>query len=87
MRTMELWMAEAVVQALTGYVLAGVLFAVVFVTRGVARVDPVARGAPAGFRLLILPGSALLWPLLAWRWIRGQHHPPVERNAHRRAAS
>ena len=71
--------------ALTVYTLAGVVFAVVFVGRGAGRVDPAAKGSPLGFKLLVLPGVAAVWPLLAWRWVRGIE-PPVERNSHRRAA-
>ena len=71
--------------ALGLYLLAGLLFAVPFVLRGVNRIDPVARESTWGFRLIILPGVVALWPLLAHRWRRGQG-PPLEKNAHRRAA-
>ena len=54
------------------YAAAGVLFAVAFVTWGVEQVDPAAKGAPLGFRLLILPGSVALWPLLLRRWMRSR---------------
>jgi membrane protein implicated in regulation of membrane protease activity len=62
----------------------GVLFALAFVTVGVGRVDPAARGATRGFRLLIFPGVVALWPLLAWRWLR-RTGPPEERSPHRNA--
>lgn len=65
------------------YLGAGLLFAIAFVSLGVQRIDPAAEGAKLGFRLLILPGSAALWPLLAWRWITGAP-PPEETNRHRR---
>ena len=77
--------ASWMVAAMTVYALVGLFFAVVFVTRGAARVDPTAAGAPLGFKLLVLPGVAAVWPLLALRWLRGEQ-PPVERNAHRLAA-
>lgn len=63
----------------------GLLFAVPFVLRGAGAIDPTAREGTWGFRLLILPGSAALWPWLAWRWWRGAPRP-VEDNPHRRAA-
>ncbi len=69
-----------------GYLLAGLLFGIVFVVRGVERVDPAAQGAGWGFRLLILPGVAAFWPLLAHRWLRGIATPPLEHNAHRDCA-
>ena len=73
------------VYALTVYAVIGLVFAIAFVARGAGRVDPAALAAPVGFRLLVLPGVAAVWPLLAWRWRRGQP-PPEERNAHRRTA-
>lgn len=63
-------LAEIVVSVLGAYVAAGLVFAGVFVVWGVGRIDPVARAGTIGFRLLILPGCAALWPLLAVRWRR-----------------
>lgn len=68
------------------YLAVGLLFSVPFVLTGVGRVDPHAAQATWGFRILIIPGTAFLWPLLAWRWLSGQYGPPTERNAHRCAA-
>ena len=62
--------AELFVDALAAYGLAGAVFAVAFVTRGIHRIDPVAEHAPVGFRVIVLPGVAALWPLLLVRWIR-----------------
>ena len=56
------------------YTLIGVVFAAAFVARGVARVDPAARGGTVGFRILIFPGAAALWPLLFARWMRAPKH-------------
>lgn len=50
------------------YALAGALFAIPFAWRGAGTVEPVAREGTRGFRLLILPGAATLWPLLLYRW-------------------
>jgi len=67
---------EIALVAAGAYAAAGLLFAALFVTIGVNRIDPAARGAGLGFRLLILPGSALFWPLLLRRWLRpGQEEP------------
>ena len=82
---METDLAIWIVRLCGAYLALGLVFAIVFVTRGVQRIDPAADGAPVGFRLLILPGCAALWPLLAWRWLRGKNRP-TESNAHRRAA-
>jgi hypothetical protein len=46
----------------------GLVVALAFILVGVDRIDPAARGAIA-FRPLLLPGAALLWPLVLTRWI------------------
>jgi len=62
--------AEWLVNVLIAYGALGALFAAAFVTRGIGRVDPAAKGTGAGFRLIVLPGSVVLWPLLLAEWIR-----------------
>ena len=64
--------AELFVDALTLYAIAGLVFAIAFVAWGVSRVDEHASGAAWGFRLIILPGVAALWPLLLRRWMRAR---------------
>jgi len=87
--TIEAW-ARGIVAALALYAAVGLAFAVAFVWKGVGRVDPGAREATWGFRLIVLPATVALWPLLLGRWRRaaaGEPSPPVETNAHRRAAA
>ena len=61
--------AEVIVLIALAYVLCGLAVGVPFVLRGVDRVDASAQGASLGFRLLILPGTVALWPLMATKWI------------------
>ena len=82
---MPLEIAQLVVGAFEGYALAGVGFALMFLTRGVTRLDPRVAGAPKTLRLLILPGVVALWPVFAWRWITGAPEP-IEDNPHRATA-
>lgn len=63
-------LADVILSLAAAYAGLGLLFALYFITRGAARVDPAAQGAPIGFRLLILPGSIALWPALWLRCIR-----------------
>lgn len=56
------------------YVAIGLLFAGAFLTVGISRVDPVSKGSGIGFRLIILPGVAALWPVLLTCWIRAKVH-------------
>jgi hypothetical protein len=51
------------------YAGAGLLFAIAFLTVGISRVDPDSKGSGVGFRLIILPGVAALWPVLLTRWV------------------
>ncbi len=64
------------------YLSVGAVFAVPFLVRGIERIDPSARGASVGFRLIVVPGVLAFWPLLGWRWVRGAGAPPDERSAH-----
>ena len=55
--------------AAAAYAAVGAVFAVAFAWRGAARLDPAARGATWGFRVVILPAAAALWPWLLVRWL------------------
>ena len=77
---------EVLLIIMASYLACGLLFAVPFVITGVGKIDPHAVHGSWGFRVLIVPGTMLLWPLLALRWVQGIHEPPEEHNAHRFAA-
>lgn len=81
------WLISLWLDLVTGYLLAGLLFGVAFVIFGVQRIDPAARTWPnPGFRMILLPGLSVFWPLFVHRWWRGL--PPArERTAHRDAVS
>jgi hypothetical protein len=67
---MDARIAALLLAVLAGYGLAGMLFSLPFLLRGVGRIDPAAARGTRGFRLAILPGVVMLWPWLAWRWAR-----------------
>jgi hypothetical protein len=54
------------------YLALGLAFAVPFVARWAGRLDLAARRGTWGFRLLIVPGAVLLWPVLAARLARAR---------------
>jgi hypothetical protein len=62
--------AELFVGGLAAYALTGTTFSVGFVLFGIHRVDRVAEHSPIGFRLIVMPGVAALWPLLLTRWLK-----------------
>lgn len=75
--------ATLLVQALYLYGIAGSVFAIAFVITGVKRIDSQAIGSGVGFRVLIFPGAAALWPFLLRRWISRTAEPPEGSNPHR----
>ena len=83
---MAQWCAELVVGLAGLYASAGLCFAIPFVAIGITRIDPLGAGSPWTFRLMIVPGVVVFWPLLLLRWAAGSISPPVETNAHRRSA-
>lgn len=81
-------MIAAVFLILLGlYLACGLVFAIPFALFGAKQIDPHAAHGSWGFRVLIVPGTMALWPLLLQRWASGVHEPPEECNAHRRLAS
>lgn len=75
--------AALFVRLLEIYAVIGVVFAIYFVALGISKVDRLAHGSGIGFRLLVFPGSAALWPLLLLRLLRASGDPPEEGNPHR----
>ncbi|NNF03078.1 MAG: hypothetical protein HKN17_01320 [Rhodothermales bacterium] len=75
--TILVWVAGA-------YLAAGAVTAVVALVRGLGRIDPDAREATRGFRLIVFPGLVLLWPVVVRRLRSGEERPPSEQTAHKR---
>ncbi len=75
-------LAIYLVNAFLVYLMVGTVFAVLFVTKGVGRMDADARSGSWGFRLMVFPGSMLLWPYLLLRWLKSAG-PRPEQNPHR----
>ncbi len=65
---------ETIALVLTWYLRLGAGVALLFAVL-VGRVVPSARGGSLLFRLLILPGAALLWPLVLVRSVRALASP------------
>ena len=59
------------------YLAAGLLFAIPFVIKGVTQIDESAIGSKWGFRLIIIPGVIVFWPVLLKKWMR---IPPASTN-------
>jgi hypothetical protein len=61
---------EYVLAGLAAYLAAGLIFAALFATRWVKRLDAQAVSGTWGFRIAILPATTALWPLLLLRLTR-----------------
>ena len=64
--------AHALVLCAELYLGLGLAFGLVFVWKLIERIDPGARSGTLGFRILILPGCAVLWPWLVLRLVRSR---------------
>jgi hypothetical protein len=56
------------------YVVSGVVFSFFFVYRGIEKIDEDVPGSSWGFRIIIIPGCVLLWPLLLSKWIKANRN-------------
>ena len=74
--------AHLIVNTVQVYLLLGLLFAVPFVLFLAKRTDHSAKGSTWGFRMIVIPGVTLLWPVLLKRILK-RETTPVECNAHR----
>ena len=52
------------------YLFAGFLFAIPFIIKGVSKIDEGAVGSGWGFRLIIIPGTIVFWPVLLKKWLK-----------------
>lgn len=56
------------------YVAVGFVVALAFLTFGVTRTLPEPIPVSLGARLLFLPASTILWPLVLARWLKAKEH-------------
>jgi len=64
--------AGAILYGLAAYAAAGAITALAFVSVGIARVLPQPMPVSLGARILLLPGSAALWPYILIRWCKAR---------------
>ena len=61
--------ATAILDVAIIYGLIGAVVALIFVTIGIGRLDSGARGFQPLFRLIVIPGTIVLWPLIVIRMV------------------
>jgi len=52
------------------YLVLGVLFVVPFLMKGLTNVDEGAHGSTIGFKVIIIPGVIVFWPVLLTKWMK-----------------
>ena len=52
------------------YLAVGVLFVIPFLIKGLNKVDEGAHGSTIGFKIIIIPGVIVLWPVLLSKWMK-----------------
>ncbi len=78
-------MIEAVLIIVLIYLLLGVLFVIPFLMKGLTKVDEGAHGGTIGFKIIIIPGVIVLWPVLLKKWMKNLKHgdTKAQRNTER----
>jgi hypothetical protein len=60
---------EIIFTILATYFLCGLIFAIVFIIKGITMIDENAQGSTIGFKIIIIPGVMVFWPLLFKKWL------------------
>lgn len=70
--------AELIVTGLGLYGAIGLVFSILFVSLGLGRVDPNAKATSWAVKLILIPASIALWPVLAVKWLGAAFRPAEE---------
>jgi len=62
--------AEIILIIVALYLLLGVVFVIPFLTKGLTKVDEGAQGGTIGFKIIIIPGVIVFWPVLLNKWMK-----------------
>ena len=66
---MSIEQAEQIWRAVGAYAFGGVLFAIIYLSFALRRVDPGAAESPLRVKILLVPGVVALWPILLLQWL------------------
>jgi len=65
------------------YLACGFVFMIPFIIKGVDVIDEDAHGSSIGFRIIIIPGTIVFWPVLLRKWIKMKRNPERSRRMDR----
>ena len=63
-------MVEIILIIVAVYLLVGVLFVLPFLMKGLNKIDEGANGSTIGFKIIIIPGVIVFWPVLLSKWMK-----------------
>src|SRR3954466_1532669 len=52
------------------FILAGILFVFFFLASGLQKIDEGVHASSIGFRIIIIPGCIVFWPVLLHKWLQ-----------------
>lgn len=66
-------MAEVILILVLIYLVLGVFFVVPFLMKGITK-DEGAHGSTIGFKIIIIPGVIVFWPVLLNKWMKNLNY-------------
>jgi len=63
-------MVEIILIIVAVYLVLGVLFVIPFLMKGLNKIDEGAHGSTIGFKIIIIPGVIVFWPVLSSKWMK-----------------
>jgi hypothetical protein len=68
-------MVEIILLVVAAYLAVGVVFVIPFLVKGLTKVNSSAQGGTIGFKIIIIPGVIVFWPVLLSKWVKANHKP------------
>jgi len=65
---MAILIAQIILLLALLYLVVGALFTPFFIAHGLHKIDEGTQGASLGFKIIIIPGCIMLWPVLLVKW-------------------
>ena len=56
------------------YLVLGIFFIIPFLIKGMSKVDEGTHGSTIGFKIIIIPGVIVFWPVLLSKWMKGNRN-------------
>jgi len=58
--------------AIAVYLFAGIVFTIFFQAKGLSKIDEGVHRSSWGFRIIIIPGCIIFWPVLFKKWVNAK---------------